>query len=145
MNCKKANTNYIDAIEKTLSHDEQKAFEQHITSCQTCSKSFQKVKEVYQSINAEVEEYAPNPFLAQKIWDRLSSKQNAESTIIPFTRRAVVSLAAAGIALGIVIGTLFNTSSSSTVSPNDEQWTQLAEDYFPSDMFSPYEELKHND
>ncbi|HDP54796.1 MAG TPA: zf-HC2 domain-containing protein [Bacteroidetes bacterium] len=144
MNCKKTNTNFIDAIEKTLSNDEQKAFEQHIASCQTCSKSFQKVKEVYQSINAEVEEYAPNPLLAQKIWDRLSSKQNAESTIIPFTSRAVGSLAAAGIALGIVIGTLLNTSSA-TVSPNDEQWTQLAEDYFPSDMFSPYDELQHND
>lgn len=144
MNCKKTNTNFIDAIEKTLSNDEQEAFEQHIASCQTCSKSFQKVKEVYQSINAEVEEYAPNPLLAQKIWDRLSSKQNAESTIIPFTSRAVGSLAAAGIALGIVIGTLLNTSSA-TVSPNEEQWTQLAEDYFPSDMFSPYDELQHND
>lgn len=146
MKCKEINNSFIYAIEKSLSSDEQSAFEKHLISCNSCSKSYQRFRNVYQSINTEVEEFTPNPFLAQKIWEKATAKTNTIKTpIVPFRRSAIVSIAAAGVALGIVLGTLLNSSSQSTVNAKSEYYLQLAEDYFPSNLYSPYEELENND
>lgn len=146
MKCKEANNNFINAIEKSLNTGEQSAFEMHLISCKSCSKSFRRFRNVYQSINTEVEEFTPNPFLAQKVWEKATANSNAiKVPIVPFPRSAIVSIAAAGIALGIVIGTLLSTSSQSTISTKSEYYLQLADDYFPSNLYSPYEELENND
>lgn len=146
MKCKEINNSFIYAIEKSLSSDEQSAFEKHLISCNSCSKSYQRFRNVYQSINAEVEEFTPNPFLAQKTWEKATANTNVTRTpVVPFRRSAIVSIAAAGVALGIVIGTLLNSPSDSVINTKSEYYQQLAEDYFPSNIYSPYEELEDND
>ncbi|HCY00165.1 MAG TPA: hypothetical protein DG754_08505 [Bacteroidales bacterium] len=146
MKCKEINNSFIYAIEKSLSSNEQSAFEKHLISCKSCSKSYQRFRNVYQSINTEVEEFTPNPFLAQKVWEKATANTNSIRTlIVPLQRSAIVSIAAAGVALGIVMGTLLSTSSQSTINTNSEYYLQLAEDYFPSNLYSPYEELENND
>lgn len=145
MNCKEVNNNFINTIEKSLSADKQSAFEAHLSSCASCTESYRRFRSVYQSINIEVEGLTLNPFLAQKAWEKATAKVNAiETPIVPFRRSAIVSIAAAGVALGIVLGTLLN-SSSPTVNTNSEYSIQLADDYFPSNLYSPYEELDNND
>jgi anti-sigma factor RsiW len=145
MKCKEVNSNFINAVEKSLGTEEQSAFEMHLISCKSCSKSYQRFRNVYQSINTEVEEFTPNPFLAQKVWEKATAITNTVKTpIVPFRRSAIVSIAAAGVAMGIVIGTLLSSSSQSTVNTKSEYYLQLADDYFPSNLYSPYEELENN-
>ena len=147
MNCKEINNNLINAIEKSLSSDKQSAFEAHLSSCKSCAVSYQRFKNIYLTINTEVEKLTPNPFLAQKVWEKATTNTiAAKTTIIPFKRSAVISIAAAGVALGIVLGTLLNSASpKSTVNPKSDYYLQLADDYFPNNLYSPYEEIENND
>lgn len=119
---------------------------QHIEKCESCAEVFQQIKDLYSTIEIEKKQFEPNPFLAQKVWSKVHSKSSAiGSPIIPFRRLTVVSIAAAGIFLGIAIGSLFNMILPTQSKNAEQEWSQLADDYFPSEIFTPYENLDNNE
>lgn len=147
MNCKEAHKNLLSFLDGELQGEKQLAMEQHLSSCKSCQEALEKLQGIYAGIDAEVKAFEPNPYLASKVWSRIHSKQESVNVpVIPLRRAYIITTAAAGIAFGIAIGTLFSASSTSDVNSTSEQnWTQLADDYFPSDIFSPYEEIIDND
>ncbi|MDX9771136.1 MAG: zf-HC2 domain-containing protein [Tenuifilaceae bacterium] len=145
MKCKEANINLLSYLDGELNTEQQSRVEQHLASCEQCQVALENLKQIYIDIKGEKEQYQPNPYLATKVWNRLqTSNQSVKVPVIPMRRSAIAILAAAGIAFGIAIGTLFNASVADTNGNNQDQWTQLADEYFPSDVFSPYEILDDN-
>lgn len=146
MSCKKANKNFLSFLDGDLSTEQHKTIQQHLDGCRTCQDALAKLKEVYSLIEDEKKTIEPNPYLATKVWEKIQHKNTQTATLtIPMSRRAIITIAAAGVAFGIVIGTLLNTTTPSQIeSISDQNWTQLADDYFPSDMYSPYEEIANN-
>ncbi|NHB67256.1 anti-sigma factor family protein [Perlabentimonas gracilis] len=145
MKCKEANINLLSYLDGELNTEQQSRVEQHLASCEQCQVALENLKQIYIDIKGEKEQYQPNPYLATKVWNRLqTSNQSVKVPVIPMRRSAIATLAAAGIAFGIAIGTLFNASVADTNGNNQDQWTQLADEYFPSDVFSPYEILDDN-
>jgi len=130
-----------------LRGEKQIAMVQHLGSCQSCQEALGKLQGIYAVIDEEVKAFEPNPYLAAKTWGKIHTKQETVNIpVIPLRRAHIITIAAAGIAFGIAIGTLLNASFSEDMnSPSEQSWTQLADDYFPSDVFSPYEELVDND
>lgn len=147
MECKEVNRSLLSYLDGDLNPSTHNDIEQHIANCEACLLMLQKIKGVYTEINQEVDSLTPNPYLAQKVWDKVHSNQpNVSAPVIPFKRSTIITLAAAGIALGIAIGSLLNASLSvNTNVSNEQSWTQLADDYFPSEVFSPYDDLNTND
>ncbi|HZJ73762.1 MAG TPA: zf-HC2 domain-containing protein [Perlabentimonas sp.] len=147
MNCNKANIDFLNFLDGTLSESTQEAIKEHLATCNACKEKFENIKEIYTSIETQKDEFKENPFLAAKVWDRLQDKSKTSAApIIAMRKSAIATLAAAGIAIGITIGTLFNTWVSERNSYEQiNSWTQIAEDYLPSEMFSPYDNLEINE
>src|SRR5690554_2707632 len=111
MKCKEANINLLSYLDGELNTEQQSRVEQHLASCEQCQVALENLKQIYIDIKGEKEQYQPNPYLATKVWCRLQTgNQSVKVPVIPMRRSAIATLAAAGIALGIAIGTLFNTS-----------------------------------
>jgi anti-sigma factor RsiW len=144
MKCKESNINLLSYLDGELDREKHDRLEQHLASCEQCQKALENVKHIYTGIEQEKEEYQPNPYLAAKVWDALHSKKSINVPIIPLRRTTIVTIAAAGIAFGIAIGSLFSASLSNADGNTQNQWSQLADEYFPSDVFSPYENLDDN-
>ncbi|PKP38333.1 MAG: hypothetical protein CVT98_05185 [Bacteroidetes bacterium HGW-Bacteroidetes-15] len=147
MNCKEVNKNLLSFLDGDLVPATQNNIELHIANCESCQLALQKLKEVYSEIHEETNSVKPNPYLAQKVWDKVHSNEgNISVPVIPLKRSTIFTIAAAGIALGIAIGSLLNTTvSENSNTSNEQNWTQLADDYFPSEVFSPYDDLTNND
>lgn len=147
MNCKEAHKNLLSFLDGELPREKQIAIEQHLSPCKSCQEALAKLQGIYAGIDEEVKAYVPNAYLASKVWSKVNSKHELVNVpVIPMRRAHIITIAAAGIAFGIAIGSLFNASLSENVNSTSEQnWTQLADDYFPSDVFSPYEELVDNE
>lgn len=146
MKCKEANINLLSYLDGELNTEQQGMVEQHLASCKQCQGALENLKQIYiDIIKGEKEQYQPNPYLATKVWDKIqTSNQTVKVPVIPMRRSTIATLAAAGLAFGIAIGTLFNASLADTNGNNHDQWTQLANEYFPSDVFSPYEIFDDN-
>ncbi len=146
MNCKEAHKNLLSFLDGELQSNKKVAIEQHLSSCKSCQEALAKLQGIYVGIDEEVRAVVPNAYLASKVWSKVHSKNESVNVpVIPMRRAHIITIAAAGIAFGIVIGTLFNASLSGDVNSTLEQnWTQLADDYFSSDIFSPYEEIADN-
>jgi anti-sigma factor RsiW len=147
MNCKEVNNNMLSFLEGNLNQEKESKMKMHLSGCSTCEKNLAKVKSIYQIIDEDKDSVEPNPFLATKVWEKVQSqKTSIEVPIIPLKRATIIYIAAAGIAFGIVIGSLLNTTlPHSENGGQEEYWTQLADDYFPNEVFSPYEQLDTND
>lgn len=147
MKCKEVNKNLLSFLDGELNKQQSEATDQHLAQCEACNRSYLRLKSIYSCIDDEIESYEPNPFLAQKIWDRIHTKESTiYAPVIPMRRTTIVTIAAAGIAFGIAIGSLLSSSVSTAPEGNTEQyWSQLADDYFPSEVYSPYEELNNNE
>ena len=147
MNCKEVNKNLLSFLDGDLKPEKQSRIEQHLANCERCSLALQNIKNIYSEINDEVDSLKTNPFLAQKVWNKVQANQSSSNVpVIPLKRSSIITIAAAGIALGIAIGSLLNSTVSINSNATSEQnWTQLADDYFPSEVFSPYENLPVNE
>jgi anti-sigma factor RsiW len=147
MNCKEVNKNLISFLEGELNDAEQNSLQEHLNACSDCKKNLIQLEKIYSTIEIEKMEFNANPFMAQKIWDNMQSSESTfNAPVIPMRRSTIITIAAAGIAFGVAIGSLLN--STIFIQPNntsEESWSQLADDYFPSDIYSPYEELNNND
>lgn len=139
MRCKEVNRSFINAIEGNLSQKEQSAFDSHLSQCKECAVDFEQFKAIYQIPEQEIALYKPNPFMAQRVMQALKHNDTA---IAVKTRPSIpvsfaFSMAAAGIALGLTIGVLLNSFTQSYSS--GDTYEQLAEEFFPNNLFSPYE------
>jgi predicted anti-sigma-YlaC factor YlaD len=145
MNCKEVNKNLLSFLDGELNEAQNTSIKLHIEKCHNCATVFQQIRELYTTIEIEKEQFEPNPFLAQKVWSKVHSHSSTiASPIIPFRRLTVVSIAAAGIFLGVAIGSLFNIIIPTQSIGNEQEWSQLADDYFPNEIFTPYENLDNN-
>ena len=145
MSCKNKNINLIGYLDGELTPEQKQKVESHLASCQDCQNLLYTLKQTYGIIEQEKEQYQANPYLANKIWNKLQDNSNrVAAPIIPLRRTAIASIAAAGIAFGIAIGSLLNSSLTNVNDASSNEWTQLADEYFPSDVFSPYEDLLDN-
>lgn len=140
MKCKDIHKNFTQALEQSLLENQKAAFEEHLEHCKSCSDAFKRFKSIYEIPSIEIGQYAPNPFMSQKVMQKVEqlSTQPKEPPRVALSRSIALSLAIAGIALGIVVGTLLSTATL-TQNPNEDAFEQLAEEYFPSNLFSPYE------
>lgn len=143
MNCKEVNKSITAYIDKELDASQTAQFEEHLSVCSECKELVAEMKLVYGEIEAEKNEFTPNPFLGNKIWQKIQEEKFAESApVIPLRRMSIAYIAAAGIFLGVTLGTFLSNLLFTGTNENTEQtWTQLADEYFPSDIYEPYEDL----
>jgi predicted anti-sigma-YlaC factor YlaD len=146
MNCKEVNKNLLSFLDGELNEAKNRSIQLHISNCKNCQEAFHQIKSLYSTIDIEKEQFEINPYLAEKVWTRLHSTGSSINTpIIPLRRLTIVSIAAAGIFLGIAIGSLFNMAfTNQTTEATEQEWSQLADDYFPNEIYTPYEELDNN-
>jgi anti-sigma factor RsiW len=146
MKCKDVNRMLYSFLDGELNEDMHRKVQQHVSTCTKCIETISHLREINSVIEAEKASVELNTFFAQKVVDRLQSKSNqASAPIIPLRRITVVSIAAAGIFLGVLIGSMANAYLISKPSDGfDYQWSQLADDYFPNEPYSPYDELSDN-
>ncbi|MDY0201437.1 MAG: zf-HC2 domain-containing protein [Bacteroidales bacterium] len=147
MNCKKINIDFLNFLDGNLSESAQEATKEHLAKCSDCRQKLENLKSVYTSIETEKDEFKANPFLASKVWAKLQDEHIPSATpIITMRRTTIASIAAAGIVLGITLGALFNTWVSERNSYEQiNSWTQIAEEYLPNEVFSPYDNLDTNE
>lgn len=142
MSCKLTNNNLLNYIDGNLDTPSQQKVKEHLESCLECHEKFVHLKSIYGLIEIEKQTVIPNPFLSSRIWEKVNQ---VNVPIIPLRRFTIATIAAAGLAIGIVIGSLFNTTNKFSISSTSNQtWEQLADDYFPGDSFSPYENIPQN-
>lgn len=138
MNCNDFNTGIITYLEGQLPAESIRQFELHMNSCTECSQRFSILQSTWEQISAEKNELQPNPYLAQRVWARV---QPLSAPVIPFRLKTIATLVAAGLALGIAIGSL---AESANFNQTETTWEQLAEDYFPSESLSPFDNVTNN-
>ncbi len=141
MNCRTVNTNLSSFIEGNLPFEAQQEIAIHLNSCSQCKYKLLDLKRVLEEVEIEKNELNANPFLAQKIW---SMAEPMVAHIIPLRAKTIVTIAAAGLAIGLIIGSLTNNFNSNSIQSSDQTWEQLAEDYFPSENLSPYDNISNN-
>ena len=146
MKCNEVNKKILHLLDGTLNETERTIVESHLEECSECNKVAKRAKEIMLVIEQEKDELVNNPFLASKVWSRIHKESIIiESSTSAIRRIAYTSVAAAGILLGIVIGTAINsTFFSKSLIESELMWSQLTDDYFPYEVYSPYEENSNN-
>jgi len=141
MNCKDYNKLFLSYLDGELHQDLVSDIKRHIEGCKSCASELEGLKRVYMIIEEEKSEFNQNPFLAAKITANIQNKDvNTSQNTFSIRYLTIASLAAAGLVIGILIGTLYYTPSS-TVQENSETtqvWDQLADDYMPEVDNNPY-------
>lgn len=143
MNCKEVNTRIIAYIDRELDDSQRAQFAEHLSVCSKCKELVSRMQLVYGEIEVEKNEFSPNPFLGNKVWQKIQDSNSAERVpIVPLRKMSIAYIAAAGIFLGIALGTFFSSVLFDSSTDSTEQtWTQLADEYFPADIYEPYEDL----
>jgi anti-sigma factor RsiW len=146
MNCKEVNKILISFLDGELNEAAQNSLQEHLNDCNECKKNLLQLEKIYSTIEIEKKEFSPNPYMAQKVWNKMQSSESTFKTpVVPMRRVTIITIAAAGVAFGVAIGSLLNsTIYNQPNNTNEQTWSQLADDYFPSDIYSPYEELNNN-
>lgn len=146
MKCKEVNSNLIAYIENEISLETRKLVDKHLSGCQVCQVALKNLSSVYQEIENEKAEFTHNPYLGVKIWSKLKEPEFRTAPAIPIRRVTIAYIAAAGVFLGITLGTFLSNYLFDNNQTNDtETWTQLAEEYFPSNLYEPFAELNENE
>lgn len=113
--------------------------ELHLNECSSCRDTFVRVKDIYGAIGTEKSQYTPNPFLAEKVLASVRERHIRIQQIKSIRYLAIPALAAASVAMGIVLGSIFSTTSAFTVSPIDGDSIELmADEYLPNTGNNPY-------
>jgi len=141
MNCKDYKKHFLSFLDGELHQELANDINKHIENCNSCATEIEQMKAVINIIQEEKSEFKQNPYLAAKISAKIQNKVvHAPRGRFSIQYITVASLAAAGFSIGILIGSL-NYSSSSTVQDNNETvqvWNQLADDYMPEVDNNPY-------
>jgi len=141
MNCKDYNKLFLSYLDGELHPDLVSDIKRHIEGCKSCASELEGFKKVNMIIEEEKSEFEQNPFLAAKVIAKIQNKDvHTSQSNFSIKYLTIASLAAAGLVIGILIGTLYYSSSTS-VQENTEMaqvWDQLADDYMPEVDNNPY-------
>jgi anti-sigma factor RsiW len=138
MSCKDYQKQIISYLDGELPQDMADVMNQHIMGCENCKSTFENLINAYILIESEKSEYSQNELLAVKVLAKIkSNKIEYSSNIVSLRYYTIIGLAAAGIAIGIFIGSLYSTSSTIKTTTTQE-WDQLADEYMPEIDNNPY-------
>lgn len=140
MNCKAIQKQILSYLDGELHGEMAINFEKHITDCKNCQSEVERLKIVNSIIDTEKTEFKPNPFMSARVLAKLSSKEVSipkhKATLRYLT---ISSLAAAGVTIGIIIGSLFSSVNTTTdIASTTQEWEQLADEYMPEVDNNPY-------
>lgn len=140
MNCKAIQKQILSYLDGELHGEMAINFEKHITSCKNCQNEVERLKIVNSIIDTEKAEFNPNPFMSARVLAKLSSKEvSIPKHKVAIRYLTISSLAAAGVTIGIIIGSLFSSVNTSTeIASTDQEWEQLADEYMPEVDNNPY-------
>jgi anti-sigma factor RsiW len=140
MSCKDYQKQIISYLDGELHQDLADMLNQHITECKSCSKTFATLKNVYATVESEKAEFKVDAFMSARVLAKIKNRETSYSTSrISLRYLTLVGLAAAGIAFGILIGTLYNSNSSVQTTTSIQEGDQLAEEYMPEIENNPYD------
>ena len=140
MSCNKYKKQIISYLDGELHQDMASEFEAHLNSCESCKIELGRLKMINQLIEDEKSEFKADAFMSTRVLAKINNKEASSSTV-GFSLRylTLATLAAAGIAVGIFIGTLYSSSSTTTDNSTTVQvWDQLADEYMPETDNNPY-------
>lgn len=140
MSCKEYQKQIISLLDGKLHQELANELNSHLNGCESCREALDKLSNAYSLIELEKSEFKNNPFLSAKILAKIDNKRVSNSNAGASLRYlTIVSLAAAGIALGILIGTLYNKNTSIDTTSTIKTWDQqLADEYMPEVENNPY-------
>ncbi|NVO10109.1 MAG: zf-HC2 domain-containing protein [Bacteroidales bacterium] len=140
MSCKDYQKQIILLLDGKLHQKLANELNSHLNGCKSCREALEKLSKAYSLIELEKSEFKNNPFLSAKILAKIDNKRVSSSDAgVSLRYLTIVSLAAAGIALGILIGTLYNKNRSIEASSTIQTWDQqLADEYMPEVENNPY-------
>jgi len=137
MNCKEYQKQIIAYLDGELQQDLANELNKHISGCKKCNDALTSLKNTYRIIELEKSEFKTDAIMSARVLAKIKNQEADYSTgRLSLRYISIASLAAAGIALGILIGNLYSTNSSSTTS--SQAWDQLADEYMPVVENNPY-------
>lgn len=140
MNCKAIHKQILSYLDGELHGEMASNFEKHITDCKNCQNEVERLKAVNSFIADEKMEFKANPFMSARVLAKLSSKElSIPKHKVTLRYLTISSLAAAGVTIGIIIGSLFSSiNTTSEIASTDQEWEQLADEYMPEVDNNPY-------
>lgn len=129
MTCESINSKMLLYIDRNLNHKEAIQFKEHLLSCKKCKTLFEQVSCTYALINTEKDLAIASSNNAKQIWQQAQQSKRIVQPVNMLRISVITTLAAAGIALGIMVGGTFNKLNLQGTST--ETWKQLADEYFP--------------
>jgi anti-sigma factor RsiW len=147
MSCKIFETKLLSYLDGEVDSTLRAQIEAHLSSCHKCQEELYLLQRAYSIIDNEKQSIQTNPFLNSKVWEKLKQEnEKLQIPIIPLRKFAFTTIAAAGLAIGLVIGSMISrTNYQMANSASETEWEQLADEYFPNETFSPYEQLPTNE
>lgn len=112
MDCQKFNLELQKMLE-TASDTAAPEFIAHTNTCSRCQMAYQRVKQLLSAISTE-KESTPGFYLQGKIMDRIMAEAKATVKIRPIRWETAVTSLVAGIALGLMIGSVSYISTSNS-------------------------------
>ncbi len=140
MNCKAIQKQILSYLDGELRGEMAINFEKHISNCKNCQIEIERFKRINSIIENEKKEFQANPFMSARILAKLSSKEvSIPKHKVTLRYLTISGLAAAGVTIGIIIGTIFSSVNSTTeIVSTDQEWEQLADEYMPEVDNNPY-------
>lgn len=133
-------------MEGLLPAVKQQKLDEHLKSCSKCAQMYSQMEVIYGSIQNEVDNFTVSPNFSQQVMSKIERMEGHKELpkTVKLRPSTAISIAAAGIALGITIGTLMDSLADYQGLNSEIAQEQMAEEYFPTDLFSPYDELDNN-
>lgn len=140
MNCKTIKKQILSYLDGELHGEMATNFDIHIKNCKNCQNEVERLKMVSRIIATEKMEYKVDPFMSARIMAKLNKREvSVPKHIVTLRYLTITSLAAAGVTIGIIIGSLFSTVSTSSESiANAQEWERLADEFMPEIDNNPY-------
>lgn len=138
MNCKMYQKHILSYLDGELHQKMANELNSHIQECKNCSDALAMLTKANSIIASEKSEFKADAFMAARILAKIKNKEvEYSSKAVSLRYYTVASLAAAGIAIGVLIGTLYSTNSP-IQTPTAQEWDQLADEYMPEVENNPY-------
>ncbi|MDZ7741357.1 MAG: zf-HC2 domain-containing protein [Bacteroidota bacterium] len=125
MNCKFIKYNMISYLEGHLPAPEIRAFEDHLTKCNSCRQVFEEFSKTYNLLDAG-QDVQPNPFFFSRLEQRIQDQKQNKAGFVPHVLInalrpvAVTLLILLSILSGVLIGSQFTNGALAGSSYDSE-------------------------
>lgn len=143
MNCKLYQKQLVKYLDGELPSELAMQLQEHISKCSTCSNMLEQLQSIDKAVEDEKNGFIQNPLLTQRVMINLNKVAiDPDESRFSIRYITIATLAAAGLAIGILIGTLFTSSTSSlNDSSSASVYEQLADEYIPEVDNNPYNQI----